>query len=101
VLEDSGIRVVGEAGDGERAVELARELRPDVVVMDLNMPGMGGAEATRRILAEAPGQRVLVLTITVDQHLIDDALAAGAAGYMLKDAPVDDIAAAVKATSEA
>jgi DNA-binding NarL/FixJ family response regulator len=67
--------------------------------MDLNMPGMGGVEATRRILAEAPEQRVLVLTITVDQHLIDDALAAGASGYMLKDAAVDDIAAAVKATS--
>jgi two-component system, NarL family, invasion response regulator UvrY len=99
VLEDSGVRIVGEAGDGERAVELVRELRPDVVVMDLNMPGMGGVEATRRILADAPEQRVLVLTITVDQHLIDDALAAGAAGYLLKDAPVDDIAAAVKATS--
>ena len=99
MLEDSGVRVVGEAGDGERAGELAQELDPDVVVMDLNMPGIGGVEATRRILAQAPDQKVLVLTITVDRHLIEDALAAGATGYVLKDAPVDDIAAAVKAAS--
>jgi DNA-binding NarL/FixJ family response regulator len=60
---------------------------------------MGGVEATRLIAERAPGTKVLVLTITVDQHLIDDALAAGACGYVLKDAAVDEIAAAVKAAS--
>src|SRR5215210_4022938 len=73
VLEDSGIDVVGEAGDGERAVELVAELAPDVAVMDLNMPGAGGVEATRRIVAGAPSTRVLVLTISVDNELISDA----------------------------
>jgi DNA-binding NarL/FixJ family response regulator len=90
------VRVVGEAGDGERAVEVVDEVRPDVVVMDLNMPGIGGVEATRQIAARAPGTRVLVLTITVDQHLIDEAMAAGASGYLLKDAAVEEIVAAVK-----
>jgi DNA-binding NarL/FixJ family response regulator len=99
ILEDSGVRVVGEAGDGERAVEVVDELRPDVCVMDLNMPGIGGVEATRQIAARAPGTHVLVLTITVDQELIDEALAAGAGGYLLKDAAVEEIVAAVKAAS--
>jgi DNA-binding NarL/FixJ family response regulator len=99
ILEDSGVRVVGEAGDGERAVEVVVELRPDVVVMDLNMPGIGGVEATRQIAARAPGTHVLVLTITVDQGPIDEALAAGAGGYLLKDAAVEEIVAAVKAAS--
>jgi DNA-binding NarL/FixJ family response regulator len=75
------------------------ELRPDVVVMDLNMPGMGGVEATRQIAARTPGTSVLVLTITVDQDLITDAMAAGASGYVLKDAAVEEIVAAVKAAS--
>ena len=93
------MRVVGEAGDGERAVEVVAELRPDVVVMDLNMPGIGGVEATRQIAVRTPGTAVLVLTITVDRGLIDDALAAGASGYLLKDAAVDEIVEAVKSAS--
>jgi DNA-binding NarL/FixJ family response regulator len=99
ILEDSGVRVVGEAGDGERAVQLAADVRPDVVVMDLNMPGMGGIEAIRQIATRAPGTTVLVLTITVDQELITDALDAGASGCLLKDAAVDEIVEAVKAAS--
>jgi DNA-binding NarL/FixJ family response regulator len=91
--------VVGEAGDGERAVEVVAETRPDVVVMDLNMPGMNGVEATRLIADRTPDTKVLVLTIAVDQDLITDALAAGACGYVLKDAAVEEIAAAVKAAS--
>jgi DNA-binding NarL/FixJ family response regulator len=64
--------------------------------MDLNMPGMGGIEATRQIASRTPGTKVLVLTITVDQELIAGALAAGASGYVLKDAAVEEIAAAVR-----
>src|SRR5215212_459373 len=99
ILEDSGVDVVGEAGDGERAVELVAELAPDVAVMDLNMPGAGGVEATRRIVAGARDTRVLVLTISVDDELISDAIAAGACGYLLKDAPVEEIAASVRAAA--
>src|SRR5829696_8125544 len=83
VLEDSGVEVVGEAGDGDRAVELVAEHAPDVAVMDLNMPGTGGVEATRRIVASTSATQVLVLTISVDDELIADAIAAGACGYLL------------------
>ena len=99
VLEDSGVRVVGEAGDGEQAVDVVAELTPDVAVMDLNMPGIGGVEATRRIASRTPSTRVLVLTISVDDHAIADAMAAGAWGYLIKDASVEEIAAAVRAAA--
>ena len=93
------MQVVGEAGDGEGALELVAELGPDVVVMDLNMPGMGGVEAIRRMIARAPSTRVLVLTISARRDSIDEALAAGAIGHLLKDASVDEITAAVRATA--
>jgi DNA-binding NarL/FixJ family response regulator len=96
VLEDSGVRVVGEAGDGDEAVELVARVEPDVAVMDLNMPGTGGVEATRRIVAGTPSTRVLVLTISADDDLIADAIAAGAWGYLLKDASVEEIAQSVR-----
>jgi DNA-binding NarL/FixJ family response regulator len=99
ILEDSGVDVVGEAGDGDHAVELVSELVPDVAVMDLNMPGTGGVEATRQIAAGTPATQVLVLTISVDDELISDAIAAGACGYLLKDASVEEIAASVRAAA--
>jgi DNA-binding NarL/FixJ family response regulator len=99
ILEDSGVRVVGEAGDGERAVELVAELAPDVAVMDLHMPGLDGVEATRRIASRAPATQVLVLTITVDRDRIERAMGAGACGYLLKDASVEEIAAAVRSAA--
>lgn len=80
------LAVVGEAATGERAVELAGETRPDVVLMDLRMPGIGGVEATRRLRSEHPGIAVLVLTTFDDGDSLRSALAAGARGFLTKDA---------------
>jgi DNA-binding NarL/FixJ family response regulator len=91
--------VVGEAATGEEAVERASDLHPDVVVMDLSMPGAGGVEATRRLRAELPDVRVLVLTTFADDERVRAALAAGATGYLLKDAAPEDVVAAVRSTS--
>lgn len=81
------IDIVGEAGDGLEAIERVAELRPDVVLMDLQMPVMDGVEATKRIVEETPGTAVLVLTTFDDDELIWEGIRAGARGYMLKDAP--------------
>lgn len=91
--------VVGEAATGEEAVELAPALVPDVVVMDLSMPGAGGVEATRRVRAAMPDVRVLVLTTFSDDDRVRAALAAGATGYLLKDAAPEDVVAAVRSTA--
>jgi DNA-binding NarL/FixJ family response regulator len=88
--------VVGEAADGEDAVALARELRPDVVLMDIRMPVLDGIEATRRIVRAQPATRVLILTTFGLDGYVYDALHAGASGFMLKDAPPEEIAAAVR-----
>jgi DNA-binding NarL/FixJ family response regulator len=88
--------VVGEACDGEDAIASARRLRPDVVLMDIRMPVLDGIEATRRIVAEQPDARVLVLTTFGLDAYVYDALRAGASGFMLKDAPPEEIAAAVR-----
>jgi DNA-binding NarL/FixJ family response regulator len=90
-----GVEVVGEAGDGAEAVELARRLAPDVVVMDLNLPGVGGIEATRRITAELPGTAVLVLTMLEGDDALFAAMRAGARGYLLKGADRQEIARAL------
>ncbi len=79
------IRVVGEAADGDEAVSLTDRLRPDVVLMDLGMPGMSGVEATREIKARWPDVEVLVLTIHDDEQYLFEAIRAGASGYLLKD----------------
>jgi DNA-binding NarL/FixJ family response regulator len=88
--------VVGEAGDGEDAVAEARRLRPDVVLMDIRMPVLDGIEATRRIVREQPASRVLILTTFGLDNYVYDALRAGASGFMLKDAPPEEIVAAVR-----
>lgn len=88
--------VVGEAGDGEDAVAEAGRLRPDVVLMDIRMPVLDGIEATRRIVRAQPGPRVLILTTFGLDGYVYDALRAGASGFMLKDAPPEEIAAAVR-----
>jgi DNA-binding NarL/FixJ family response regulator len=88
--------LVGQASDGTRAVELAAELRPDVVLMDLSMPGTDGVLATARIVAANPDVRVLVLTSFSDQGRILDALAAGAEGYLLKHSEPEVILAGIR-----
>lgn len=95
LLTEMGYEVVGEADSGESAVELATQLRPDVVVMDVSMPGIGGVEATRRIVATCPESDVLALTMHDDPRVVGTMLRAGAGGYLLKGAGHAEIAAAL------
>lgn len=90
------IEVVGEAGDGPAAVAQARELKPDVVLMDLQLPGFSGAEATRQILAESPQKRVLILTAYDSDEGILEAVRAGASGYLLKGVPRTELVQAIR-----
>jgi DNA-binding NarL/FixJ family response regulator len=99
LLEDQGVEIIGEAGDGALAVTQVRELAPDVVVMDLNMPGMTGVEATRQITTTAPLTRVLVLTISDHDADVLDAILAGACGYLMKDASIDELMAGIRAAA--
>lgn len=100
VLDTTGdCEVVGEAATGEDAVEQAVALVPDVVVMDLSMPGAGGVAATEALRARVPSAHVLVLTTFSDDARVRAALAAGATGYLLKDADPDDVVRAVRATA--
>jgi DNA-binding NarL/FixJ family response regulator len=92
---ETGIEVVAEAEDGVQAVELAFAVRPDVVLMDLKMPRMDGVEATRRIVSRLSETRVVILTTYDHDNLVLDALRAGAKGYLLKDAPADDMIRAI------
>jgi DNA-binding NarL/FixJ family response regulator len=100
ILKDEpGIDVVGEAGDGIEALAAVRELSPDVVLMDIRMPKLDGIEATRRILAEPDPPRVLVLTTFDLDEYVFSALRAGASGFLLKDAPEEQLIAAIRAAA--
>jgi DNA-binding NarL/FixJ family response regulator len=93
---ESDIEVVGEAGDGSQAVEGTRATRPDIVLMDIRMPELDGIEATRQLLPDLPGTRVLMLTtFDLDEYVVD-AFRAGASGFLLKTAPRDQLVAAVR-----
>ncbi len=94
-----GMEIVGEAADGETALELVEELAPDVVLMDLRMPGMNGIAATRKITNRFDGVRVLVLTTYDAPEWVEDAITAGAAGYLLKDSPRARLIEAIKGTA--
>jgi len=90
------LEVVGEAGNGEEALRLVRSLQPSVVLMDLQMPVLDGVAATRRLHQEQPGCRVIVLTTFDDDEMVFDGLRAGAVGYLLKDAPSEKLAEAIR-----
>lgn len=94
------VEVVGEAGNGVEAVHLCEKLKPDVVLMDLRMPKMDGVSATRFIHQTMPEIRIVILTSFTDPELVQEAMAAGAVGFLLKDASLDDLAAAVHAAYE-
>ena len=96
-LEANGVDVVGEAQDAEGAVAVATETTPEVVLMDIRMPGGSGIDATRRLLEAVPGTQVLMLTIHTEDVVIAEAIMAGASGYLLKDAGGDQILAAIAA----
>lgn len=93
---EPGLAVAGEAGNGERAVELASQLRPDVILMDLELPGIGGAEATRRIRARQPAAKVVVLTSHAAAQDVLPALQAGALGCQLKHADPEEVLGAIR-----
>ncbi len=94
-----GIQIVGEAKDGDEAVGKARTLLPDVIIMDVSMPGMGGVEATRIIKRELPHIGIIALTMYEDQQYIFDFVRAGATGYLLKDSDSAEIVSAIRAVS--
>jgi DNA-binding NarL/FixJ family response regulator len=97
MLREHGIDVVAEAPNGETAIASVEETEPDVVVMDLSMPGLSGLEATRRLIDEAPGTRVLVLSVSAQGDDVAEALEGGAHGYVLKDGPVEEVVAGIRA----
>lgn len=97
ILEkDLRMDVVGQAENGRATVELTRQLKPDVVVMDLHMPELNGIEATRIIAGESPDVRILVLSMHSDRELVLEALRAGASGYLLKDCATDELERAIR-----
>lgn len=97
--EHDELDVVADARRGDEAVQRAAELRPDVVVMDINMPGISGVEATRGVLQKSPATAVLMLTVTTDENAVLDAVLAGASGYLLKDATLPEIVRGIRAAA--
>jgi DNA-binding NarL/FixJ family response regulator len=96
MLGRSGLEVVGQAATGEAAIKLVEETAPDVVVMDLNMPGMSGVEATRTLTERSPATRVLVLSVSAEEADVTDAILAGAGGYVLKDDPFESVVSGIR-----
>src|SRR3990170_2674834 len=100
LAREQDIEVVGEAGDGQQALDLVASLRPQVVIMDISMPGMGGIEATQRVKTKHPEVQVLALTMHEDETYVFQLLRAGAAGYVLKRAAAQDLVQAVRAAAK-
>jgi two-component system invasion response regulator UvrY len=101
LLEDSKqIKIVGEADCGEDSVTLAQQLKPDIILMDVNMPGIGGVEACRRILQRDPSQKIIVLTIHNEQTFPKRMLEIGAKGYLTKECGVDEMLLAIKQVND-
>ncbi len=100
LAKEPDIEVVGEAEDGRQALDLVEKRRPNVVVMDLSMPGMGGIEATKKVKEQHPGVNVLALTMHEDESYVFQLLRAGASGYVLKRAAAQDLVQAVRAAAK-
>lgn len=96
---EADIKVVGEARDGTEAAQMAGQLEPDIILMDINMPGVDGVEATRRILKEQPDQAVIILTMFREDEHVFQAINAGARGYVLKDADSLDVTRAIRSVA--
>ena len=99
LVAEEGFDVVGEAGDGREAVALARDLVPDVVVMDVGMPDLNGIEATRRILSERPAIRVVALSMHADRRFVGEMMRAGAMAYLAKDCAYEELVTAIRAVT--
>jgi DNA-binding NarL/FixJ family response regulator len=99
LLTESGIDVVAQAADGREVMERVEEHAPDVVVVDLNMPGLSGAEVTRRLVERNPASRVLVVSVSAQEEDVTDAILAGASGYVLKEGPVQEVVAGIQAAA--
>jgi DNA-binding NarL/FixJ family response regulator len=99
LLSQSGVEVVGQAANGPEAIELVERTAPDVAVVDLNMPGMSGVEVTRRLNERTPASRVLVVSVSAQEEDVTEAILAGASGYVLKDGPVEEVVAGIRAAA--
>lgn len=100
LAKDSDIEVVGEAGDGHRTLQLAREMKPEVVIMDIAMPGLNGMETTRKITTEIPGVKVIALSAHSNRKFILQMFKAGASGYLLKDCIFEELACAIRTVAK-
>jgi DNA-binding NarL/FixJ family response regulator len=99
LLSQSGVEVVAQAGNGPDALSIVEEAAPDVVVMDLNMPGMSGVDVTRKLVERNPASRVLVVSVSAQEEDVTEAILAGASGYVLKDGPVEEVVAGIQAAA--
>ncbi|MEN9644412.1 MAG: hypothetical protein RL238_1081 [Actinomycetota bacterium] len=95
-LEELGVKVLGEAGDGEEGVKVSLATKPDVVLMDVSMPGTDGIDATRKLVGADNRMRVVMLTMHIDREVIDRAIKAGAVGYLTKDASITEVLEAIR-----
>jgi DNA-binding NarL/FixJ family response regulator len=99
LLLECGVDVIAQAGNGADAISLVEQMAPDVVVMDLNMPGMSGVEVTRKLVERTPASRVLVVSVSAQEEDVTEAILAGASGYVLKDGPVEEVVAGIQAAA--
>jgi DNA-binding NarL/FixJ family response regulator len=99
LLVECDVDVVAQAGNGADAIRVVEEMAPDVVVMDLNMPGMSGVDVTRRLTERNPATRVLVVSVSAQEDDVTEAILAGASGYVLKDGPVEEVVAGIQAAA--
>jgi DNA-binding NarL/FixJ family response regulator len=99
LLSQSGVEVIAQAGNGPDALSIVEEAAPDVVVMDLNMPGMSGVDVTRKLVQRNPASKVLIVSVSAQEEDVTEAILAGASGYVLKDGPVEEVVAGIQAAA--